>query len=104
MSTKLGIKHPWMRAIKVCSNEGLSPFPNEKALMKFKDLLLHTHNDNFNHANVSQGLRILEFYSKGNILFKDRDVARRLFKARHNMIEGRSLVVKVPGESKVERP
>ena len=70
--------------------------------MKFKDLLLHNHNDNFNHANLSQG--ILEFYSKGNILFKDRDVARRLIKARHNLIEGRSLVVKVPGESKVERP
>ena len=32
MSTKLGIKHPWMKAIKVCSNEGLSPFTNEKSI------------------------------------------------------------------------
>ena len=30
--------------------------------------------------------------------------ARRLFKTRHNMIEERSLGIKVSGESKVERP
>ena len=33
-----------------------------------------------------------------------RGVARRLFKSRHNMIEGKILGVKAPGESKVELP
>ena len=34
-STKLGTKHPWVKGIQVCSNEGLRPFTrgdnNEKA-------------------------------------------------------------------------
>ena len=33
-----------------------------------------------------------------------RGVARRLFKSRHNMIEGKILGVKALGESKVELP
>ena len=33
-----------------------------------------------------------------------KGVARRLFKSRHNMIEERSLGVKAPVESKLERP
>ena len=33
-----------------------------------------------------------------------RGVARRLFKSRHNMIEGKILGVKALGESKVECP
>ena len=33
-----------------------------------------------------------------------KGVARRLFMSQHNMTEERSLGVKIPGESKVERP
>ena len=27
ISTKLGTRHPWVKGIQVCSNEGLRPFP-----------------------------------------------------------------------------
>ena len=33
-----------------------------------------------------------------------KGVARRLFMSRHNMADERSLGVKIPGESKVDRP
>ena len=29
ISTKLGTKHPWVKGIQVCSNEGPHPFPRE---------------------------------------------------------------------------
>ena len=28
ISRRLGTKHPWVKRIQVCSNEGPSPFPN----------------------------------------------------------------------------
>ena len=44
-STKLGTKHPWVKGIQVCLNEGLRPFPrgdnNKKAKihLNLKNLL-----------------------------------------------------------------
>ena len=29
ISTKLGTKHPWVKVVQVCSNEGPRPFPRE---------------------------------------------------------------------------
>ena len=49
---------------------------------------------------------IFHLYKKHNVMLLNntiRSVARGLFKPRHNMIEERSLGVKAPSESKVER-
>ena len=57
ISTKLGTKHPWVKWIQVCSNDGPSPFPrgdnyknSENTLMKLKNLLLQNHWANFNQT------------------------------------------------------
>ena len=50
ISTKLGTKHPRVKGIQVCSNEGPHPFPrgdnytnSENTLKKFKNLLLQNY-------------------------------------------------------------
>ena len=56
ISTKLCTKHPWVKGIQVCSNEGPRPFPRgdnyeiaKNKLTKFKkNLLLQNHWANFN--------------------------------------------------------
>ena len=49
-------------------------------------------------------LNILSFSSSLFIIKSHGGVARRLFKSRHGMVEGRIQGVKAAGETKVERP
>ena len=52
ISTKLGTKHPWVKGIQVCSNEGPYPFPrgDNYKIAKIKNLLLQNHWANFNQT------------------------------------------------------
>ena len=70
ISTKHGTKHPLVKGIQVCSNEGLHPFSrgeklrnSEKTLTKLKNPLLQKHLANFNQiwqkASFSEGDSIL---------------------------------------------
>ena len=64
ISTKLGTKHPWMKGIQVCSNEGLCPFPrgdNYKIAKIYcriflKNLVLQNHWAIFNQTWLKASL------------------------------------------------
>ena len=66
VSTKLGAKHPWVKGIQVCSNEGPHSFPRgnnykicKNTFMKFKNLLLQnywaTFNQTWHKASLGEG-------------------------------------------------
>ena len=71
----LNTKHPWVKGIQVCPNEGSRPFPmgrwlckSENELTKFKNLLLHNYviAENLkiflsHRANISQALHKASF-------------------------------------------
>ena len=65
----ISTKHPWVRGIQICSNEGPHPFPrgdtkfSESTLTKFKNLLQnHWANVNQSWHNASLGKRDLRFF------------------------------------------
>ena len=58
-----GTKHPWVKGIQVCSNEGPHPFPrgdnyenSENTLTKFKTLLLKNYRADFNQISHKASL------------------------------------------------
>ena len=94
--TKLDTKHPWVKRIQVCLNEGSHPFPrgdnneiNTKLLTKFKIILLYNQHGKFEPNSVQSilGWRGLLFFTWYRAFLVEGD-SRFLLGTEHSWLKG----------------